>query len=309
VLGAVSCWSSHGCIAVSQTKSNGPLAEVWSGESWTIQQTPDLHGGGGFSAVSCWSSHGCIAVGDRAHVKAALAEIWNGRSWSIQTTPITSPKSIAGVSSILLSVSCWSATGCIARGMAYNPVEQDLAEIWNGQSWSVQKTPNPLRDYASQSISCRSHDWCLAVGGAVVRHEGHTDTYPTLSEMWNGRSWQVKPTPDLPGLDSSLNAVSCWSSQGCVAVGYKSTSNSAVAETWNGEAWRINQTARLSPSQFRGVSCWSPSECVGVGGTQYRPLAEIWDGESAGPLRRQVVSTESSSASTARSFAPYQRGL
>jgi hypothetical protein len=55
------------------------------------------------------------------------------------------------------SVSCGSATSCTAIG-------QNLAEHWDGNTWTVQPTPsrNPFNDLVS--VSCPTATSCTAVG-------------------------------------------------------------------------------------------------------------------------------------------------
>src|SRR5262249_43782175 len=65
-LSDVSCTSATFCIAVgsfSTSAGGGPLAEVWDGRSWSIQQTPALSHGGSLNGLACTSASSCVAVG------------------------------------------------------------------------------------------------------------------------------------------------------------------------------------------------------------------------------------------------------
>ena len=68
------------------------------------------------NSVSCTSATNCVAVGDymdQADTSdTTLAEQWNGTSWTVLTTP--SPVTF----SALVSVSCPSATHCVAVGVS-----------------------------------------------------------------------------------------------------------------------------------------------------------------------------------------------
>ena len=89
-------------------------------------------------------------------------------------------------------------------------------------------------------------------------------------------AWSVLPTGAETG---SLQAVSCTSSQNCVAVGGGST---VLVEHWNGSAWSIQHAPSPgAQSRLTGVSCASRSSCVVVG--FFRPnidqaFAERWNG-------------------------------
>jgi hypothetical protein len=173
-LTAVSCTSKTACIAVgavyNQAGGNTPLAERWTGSSWTIQHTPKLPRSAGLYGVSCTSATACTAVGGYplyGGYNAALVERWNGTSWTIQHTP--KPKS--ATLTVLNGVSCTSATACTAVG-GYAGARTDqqpttpLAEAWNGTRWTIESTPNPTgsRKTMLNGVSCTSATICTAVG-------------------------------------------------------------------------------------------------------------------------------------------------
>ncbi len=210
-----------------------------------------------------------------------IAAAGKAPSWVIQSTP--SPNSRQG--SVLLGVSCPSATACTAVG-GYAPRSRAivmLAERWNGAKWVVQPTPNPpgSKDSALHGVSCSSATACTAVG---------QDPKGTLAERWNGRKWSLQSTPNpVTGTDGSyLLGVSCSSATFCTAVGVSNISGSksdTLAEHWNGTKWVI-QAAPKPPSGneswLAGVSCPSAKACTAVGtyGSASRSLtlAERWNG-------------------------------
>jgi hypothetical protein len=293
ILLGVSCSSSTTCTAVGDY-SNGegrlvPLAERWSGGSWSLQSAPSPPGGGygAFYGVSCPSSTSCVAVGDfydeSAGMQVPLAERWNGASWSIQSTP---PGATSGV---LAGVSCLSSTSCTAVGEYTNGVgtELTLAERWNGASWSIETTPNPDRATNSvlNDVSCTSSTSCTAVGD----YGNPAGTQLTLAERWNGVSWSIQSTPNPAGSQYSvLLSVSCSSSTACTAVGYFDTSDAqpTLAESWNGASWstetRANPSIAPNYDFLAGVSCSSRTACTAVGSSANGAdtLAERWNGVS-----------------------------
>src|SRR5262249_49697669 len=159
-LNGVSCSSASACTAVGASGA-GPLAERWDGARWSIQATPNPPQGNGFlSGVSCTSTSACIAAGaSNPFTPSAktLAERWNGTRWTIQGTPnpphgggepnrasCTSasprPPTPPQGGGELNGVSCTPASACTAAG---NSNAGNLAERWNGHTWSIQPTPNP----------------------------------------------------------------------------------------------------------------------------------------------------------------------
>jgi hypothetical protein len=275
---------------------------------WSIQSTPNpseaTHSV--LSGVSCISSSACTAVGgsykegvffERTN-EVALAEAWNGSSWSIQSVP----KPTGAKGPALNGVSCTSASACSVVGSYVNGsgVEETLAEVWNGTSWSIQSTPNPTEATRSvlRGVSCTSSSACIAVGGSYKEGHGFFGegaSEVTLAEVWNGMSWSIQSTPNPSGTTISvLDGVSCTSASACSAVGsYVDSSGVEVtlAERWNGSSWSIQSTPNPTEAKgnvLRGVSCTSSSACVAVGSdytggfpsTAYSTLAEVWNGTS-----------------------------
>jgi hypothetical protein len=296
VLVGVSCTTAGGCTAVGGfLPSSGPemtLAEVWNGSSWSIQTTPSPSGDvllSALTSVACNSAGGCTAAGydfDNS-IGVTLVEVRNGTSWSIKTSA-DSKGTVA--ESALVSVSCTSASACMAVGAGAISVDYALAEAWNGTSWSIKATPSPSGAQASflAGVSCTSATACTAVGG----YSDSSGDLVTLAEAWNGTSWSIEATPNPSGAPTSvLDGVSCTSASACTAVGYYNDASGVedtLAEVWDGTTWSIQATPD-SPgavtSNLAGVSCTSDSACTAVGtyvdssdagGT----LAEAWDGTS-----------------------------
>lgn len=277
-LTGVSCTSATFCIAVGYSiysTGNVPLAEVWNGTRWSIQQTIALAHGGQLNGVSCASASACVAVGYSFTVggRLALAEVWNGTAWGIRTTapgPTTSD---------FTSVSCVSASACTAVGSYQhgNGAAQPLAEAWNGLSWSMQAFPSPQFGGGLNGVSCTSASFCLAVGLLNGRHKA-------IADAWDGTAWspvQVALAPN--GSIDDLTGVSCTSATNCLAVGqYGTVDTLPMSEQWHGAgmAMKFQQVpARHSnlAISLNGASCTSASACTAVGGNG-AGLAETWNG-------------------------------
>lgn len=278
----VSCRTTRACTAVGHYASAGAdvtLAERWDGTSWIVQSTP---GPGGADAsrlfgVSCPSLSSCTAVGysTQSATDSTLVERWNGTAWTIRRTPNPS----GAASSNLFGISCSSGTACTAVGHSVDATGHDasLAERWDGASWSIQPTPNPLgaADSDLWGVSCTSDTVCTAVGSSSLG---------TLVERWDGTSWSITASPS-PTASSALRDVSCTSTVRCTAVGGKggSTGNKTLAERWDGMSWKTQSTPASADSLLLGASCVSNTVCTGVGMTfdsGYKPLAEQWSAKT-----------------------------
>jgi hypothetical protein len=91
-------------------------------------------------------------------------------------------------------ISCPGAAACMGVGSWTDPTGEsafNLAEAWNGTSWSIVKTPDPgSTSNELRGVSCISPSRCMAVGDfAGIGNE------LTLAESWNGTSWSVVKTP------------------------------------------------------------------------------------------------------------------
>jgi hypothetical protein len=283
----VSCVSSTFCIAVGKTgfidfekgSTDGLLAEIWNGASWSILTvpTPKSEERGELRSVSCTSSTACIAIGEST--KGLLAEHWNGEKWSAEA--IAGPK--GAKSSQLLSVSCTSA--CTAVGRDWLGLEGELeygsmfAERWNGSKWEIESIPSlpGTTGIIWMSVSCGSSTACTAVGSYLEpEKESKPEFYGSFASHWSGSEWSRPETVNVAGQTSSLlRNVSCASSAMCMAVGYESKGavEAALAESWNGTKWTVEEppTPNVENPEtgkragLEDVSCPSSTFCDAVG--------------------------------------------
>lgn len=278
-LGAVSCPSSSSCFAVGGFGETcigcggGPLAEHWSGTTWSSQKVPKPSGAhtASLSGVACASVTFCMAVGQWSKSKGGsilLAERWNGSQWTLE-----SPVIPAGAqSSVLASVSCWGTSACTAVGSFVNSAGATLtlAETWRSTSaWSIETSPNPAGSNYSllTGVSCVAQTACSAVGWYV----SSSGTDAALVEVWNGSSWALQAAASPAGAQSVLlEGVSCSADNNCIAVGSYGTATTnpvMLVDAWNGLAWSVQATAAptgTTTSGLNGVSC-TATTCLAAG--------------------------------------------
>jgi hypothetical protein len=212
-LQGVSCPTRDSCTAVGSYafEDHPAIVEHWDGHGWSIQPSPNVPNPLGAPVlpamlwgVSCMSASTCTAVGQGW---GTLAERNTGSGWSIQP----SPNPVGGVFVVLESVSCPTATECIAVGKP-GPGGGPLVERWNGRTWSMQRVPIPGGDAASMltSVSCPTATACTAIG---------TWRRGMLAERWNGKRWSIQPSPHPSTVDTYQSAtISCPSPTTCIAV-------------------------------------------------------------------------------------------
>jgi len=123
------CWAS-GSTTGSGGAAAGVLMQHWDGSTWTdvSASVPDSSTPAILSSISCLSSVQCWAVGSSGGFGGgggsgfqpqAVVENWNGSSWSIDPSPNVSALSL------LNTVSCVRAVGCLAAGTAATQGQQN----------------------------------------------------------------------------------------------------------------------------------------------------------------------------------------
>jgi hypothetical protein len=302
-LAAISCESSAACEAVgSYTTAGGivvPLVLGYDGSTWSAQQTPALtmtDSTASLAAVSCSSRGSCTAVGSDAG--GVLVEREGTGGWSTQSAP--NPDGAIAPSTTapdLAAVSCPTANECVAVGSYTTPGGSTaaFAELWNGTSWSLQRTPKTASDTDTSlsAITCPSPAKCFAAGTQTVGGgEPMSSTTSTLTEQWTGSRWKYQSVQPLTPGDGSgaedandaLVGISCSSSGGCTAVGSASEDSGCnrcgtLAERFNGHRWTLQRHTQTDSLQ--SVSCPAAKLCVAVGGA----AAQVWNGR-AWKLRR-----------------------
>jgi hypothetical protein len=104
-----------------------------------------------------------------------------------------------------------------------------------------------------------------------------------LIAAWNGTTWSTVTSAE-PGVNPTLNAISCFSATSCAAVGtFLPTTTSAIAtgfeETWNGTSWTLLPDP-ANGIEFNGVSCLRAGYCLTAGdytnGTRTVSLSSVY---------------------------------
>ncbi|MDA8399633.1 MAG: hypothetical protein M0008_06240, partial [Actinomycetota bacterium] len=310
----VSCASPSFCVTAGY-HFNGTVFQnlllSWNGTSWSLDSAASLSTFASqnnfLNGVSCVSPSFCVAAGEyyNGTVYQSLLLTWNGSTWSLDSAASLSTS--VSQTNNLSSVSCVSASFCVAVGQYYNgTVNQNQLLTWNGSTWSLDSAAS-LSTSSSQpnflsSVSCASSSFCVAAGHYFT---GAADQNLLLT--WNGSTWSLDSAASLSTSSSQsnfLSGVSCVSASFCVAVGqyYNGTVNQNLLLTWNGSTWSLDSAASLSTSSSQsnflvGVSCVTPSFCVAAGyfvGSAHQNLVLTWNGSTWSLDAGASLSTSSS---------------
>jgi len=239
----VSCGAPGHCVALVGYRAT----ETLTGTKWTLRAVPFPKGytSGSLAGISCLPSGSCVIAGvygGDAKGEWVLFERWNGSKFAPMKVS-SEPK--PGFFT-LNSVSCTSASSCVAVGTIDGPVVLSVtpfAERWNGKTWSMTSVTS-RKHMETTAVSCASATRCLAVGQTVAV-TGERQTPHALALAYDGRSWLNTNVPALPhGGISAFGAVSCPSAKYCVAVGEGGPlgslySNAALIGFWNGKSWKL----------------------------------------------------------------------
>jgi hypothetical protein len=266
-----------------------PLAMHWDGTSWSIVDIPGSYGHQGLLAVGGSGPHDVWAMG-----LGHQALHWDGSSWSL--VPLADPGSafwhVEAISAVATD-DAW-AVGNMTNGTGTSGAP--LAEHWDGSSWSIADTPDPI----PQPKTAEAYGTLSAVDaitGDDVWATGQTENVApvgqsnTVALHWDGSSWTRTQTPDVEaqsGTYGHLLGVSAGGSSDVWAVGIAGDApgtmgggDRALIEHWNGSAWSVKDTLPAD-SRLLGVAAPAPDDAWAVGSTSvpgsYRPLILQWDG-------------------------------
>jgi hypothetical protein len=248
MLDSVSCATAGSCLAVGENLTGSGLgrAEQWTGTKWVTLAPPGPSNATeiGLDDVSCSGADSCTVVGfyGLGGDQLTLAESWNGSRWKIAQTP-------GGSQAAFRSVSCTSATACVAVGESATATSAQaaFAASWNGKTWVATGAVAPAGRVSPEldGVSCTSAKACIAVGFTTE----NTIINPTdapLAEIWNGSKWALADPPGPAKRTEILSAVAATGQSQAMAVGNGGSvitgEQQTLAEQWSGNAWTTLQT-------------------------------------------------------------------
>ena len=167
----------------------------WDGANFTTAAGPQVSGTSSDRLVSVSASgpNDVWAVGrssDGGFINNLILH-YNGTTWSI--TP--SPNVGLGATNTLYSVKALSPTLAYAVGNHIDVstgLSDTLIEKWDGVSWGVVASPNPIAgdDNYLFSVSALSSTSIWAGGASYATNASQTPT-ATMAEHWDGTSWKA----------------------------------------------------------------------------------------------------------------------
>jgi hypothetical protein len=286
-LKAVSAVSGNDIWSVGSNSHT--LAEHWNGSQWSIVSSPNagvgeniLNGVSGSASTAVWE----VGYNSFGLEKRTLIEHWDGAAWSIVPSPNTNKRL-----NVLNGVAAVSTSNVWAVGNATSGVRLDQTTLvlhWDGKAWSIIPSPSPgslgLNTFYAVAAGSANDVW------AVGSFTNVDELAQTLVEHWDGTSWQVIPSANVPGANNELYAVTALAPNNVWAVGYwghAATGFSTLIEHWDGASWSIVASPNPSGDNFlSAVSATGANDILAVGRSRnpstFRTttLIEHWDGNS-----------------------------
>jgi hypothetical protein len=256
----------NGSVRISYTTAHGH-----GGLRWTTP-TPVDTSGGAVTGVSCPNPSFCVAVDSDGD-----AIIYSHGLWSAPTTVVTGS---------LSSVSCASATSCMAVGdTPTGNWDQGLAARYKNGIWTSMTVPLTGLSQTLTGVSCAARtDYCMAVGYDFDGGPGHD----TVAESFDGHTWTNLPKARSAGYATGdfLWGVSCAKPTMCVAAGFTGDRDyfGDMVETDRHGIWSFNKITDANhiggngDGYLQAVSCSETTACMaaGPGGYLFSDTAGQW---------------------------------
>jgi hypothetical protein len=238
----------------NQQAVNEPLAEHWTGTTWTRVHVPDPAPGQGatLSGVDDLSPDNAWAVGSRDGL--TLIEHWNGTAWSVVHSP-NPATGIPGDGDMLTSISGTGPDDLWAAGDEVNEATMTITmlfEHWNGTKWSAVDTLTLGGDALAITAVSPGNVWAVGEAGEPVT---------AAAAHWNGTTWSSVPTGvNIPGAgQTQLTGISTDSAGDVQASGY--------ADNVKGQNFRVPFVLQWTGTKFVMTKIPNPHTKAGnVGG-------------------------------------------
>ena len=268
VVSATSCVSATFCgVGGYYHDSSGnqqAFVSVFNGTTWTDTEVAGALNIGGYArvnSVSCTSATSCVAGGYYLGSDGkyqAFVSVLSDTTWT--DTELAGALNAGGSASVN-SVSCTSATSCVAGGSYFgsNHEPQPFVSVFNGTTWTDTEVAGALNTGGNarvNSVSCTSASSCVA-GGNYEDSNGKVQAFVSVLSGTNWTSSEV--AGDLnTGTNTSVNSVSCASATFCVAGGLRNGSSFVVMSTYP----EVTLPSSPEPPSGVGASAWNASAVV-----------------------------------------------
>jgi len=260
------------------------LIEHWDGSRWRTVRVPRT-GTSNLSSVSASGQDNVWAVGESLQrdtggkfaerLTRPLLLHWDGSVWSVVAVPWVGRPGFDAKVVTTGPTDVWVVAG-------------DRIGHWDGSRWRGIPAPfGPYDPLAGFTATSSSDAW--AVGS--YRSSRGAGGSQTLAAHWNGRTWQIAPTPNLSsGADLedvvAVRPNDVWAiggSQSSIGGGRKQRGPFALFEHWDGRNWKTMPGVMPPRGMWEWVSSVGASEdgsAWAVGGCYFDNVIARWNGSA-----------------------------
>jgi hypothetical protein len=141
-----------------------------------------------------------------------------------------------------------------------------VAVHFNGTSWSVVPTPTVMQPAGFGGVAAVASNDVWAVGSQTVPGSKKKDSpkEEPLIEHWDGTSWSVVSSPNLPQ-GGSLGGVTAISTNDVWAVGESENLLVNVVEHWDGTSWSVVSSPAFTGGEVGRISADASNDVWAVG--------------------------------------------
>lgn len=275
--------------ASNPVPANAP--EVYISTAVTLHQIPLsglTPGTQYFYKVTSCNKRGCTTATGAFETTPICPDVVPPVSGSWQKAISQNISGANAVTNELLGIAAVSANDVWTVGWAQDPqgppyAKRTLIEHFNGSTWNIVQSPNPLVDIQSvlYSVSGKSANDVWAVGSS---HNGRLPSR-TLITHWDGTQWSIVPSPSPDTQFNELRGVTAISANDVWAVGYRGgTKTETPIETfivhWDGVRWLQVPSPNIpgGANQLFGITAIAANDIWAVGVAGGAPLTMRWNG-------------------------------
>ncbi len=262
----------------------------WDGISWSVVPSVDpdpqnnrLLGVTAISHNDVWAVGFLQDYDGVNEIDHTITEHWDGTAWSVIPSPNPSDFTY------LYGVTAASSDDVWAVGLYHTSKDNALAMHWDGDGWDVVAVPNMgTADNDLYAVTAIASNDVWAVG-KYVEYSGGTRLEHTLTEHWDGVTWNVVPSPDVGSESNTLNGVAALSSSDIWAGGEyhdEFAEDQTLTEHWDGSVWSVVSSPSTGGLNWLlGVAAISYNDvwAVGLHNDVYRTLTEHYSSPCSTP--------------------------
>lgn len=242
-----------------------------------------------YKATSC-NKKGCATATGSFETEPSCPDVVPPVSGNWQTAISPNVSGATAVNNELLGITATSANDVWTVGWAQDPqgppyVKRTLVEHFDGSTWNIVQSPNPLTAIQSvlYSVSGKSANDVWAVGST---QNGRLPSR-TLVEHWDGAQWSIVSSPSPDTQFNELRGVAALSANDIWAVGFRGgTKIETPIETfivhWDGGRWTQVTSPNIpgGANQLFGVTAIAANDIWAVGFAGGAPLSMHWNGSA-----------------------------